>query len=533
MAKWRALMVLSLAQFLMVLDQAVMNVSISQLVEDFDTTVTTIQGIITLYALTMATLMITGGKVGDILGRRRAFAIGLVIYGVGSALTAASWSVGSLLFGWSILEGVGAALVLPALVALIAANYSGRDRVAAFGVIGGVSGVGIAVGPIVGGFFTTNLSWRWVFVGEVIVAAVIVLLVRWIRDAPVDRKPSLDVVGALLTALGLGMIVVGALQSSTWGWVTPKNSPVEPFGFSLTLFVIVGGLLVLWLFTLWQRRRERLGQDPLVKLALFRIAALRSGLGAFLAQNTILLGIFFALPLYFQIVLGFDALETGIRMLPISIAMFLTSTSGPALAQRFSPKRIVQAGFVTLVLAAFLLLGQLEANLSGAGITISLVVLGVGMGLIASQLGNVIQSAVAATDRGEAGGLQYTAQQLGSALGTALIGAVVIGSLVTAFVENIESDERVPAELTTAIATDVGAGASFVSADQVDGALREAGLDSATTDAVVDGYRDAQLQALKTGLLLAALIALAALLTTRNLPAERLGQQRAAAGSAG
>ena len=165
MQKWRPLIVLALAQFLMVLDQAVMNVAISQLVEDFDTTVTTIQAVITLYALVMATLMITGGKVGDIIGRRRAFVIGLVIYGAGSALTAASWSVPSLIFGWSILEGIGAALVLPALVALLAANYQGRDRITAFGVIGGVAGVGIAAGPIIGGFFTTNLSWRWVFVG--------------------------------------------------------------------------------------------------------------------------------------------------------------------------------------------------------------------------------------------------------------------------------------------------------------------------------------------------------------------------------
>ncbi|MGI9645145.1 MAG: MFS transporter [Ilumatobacteraceae bacterium] len=524
MDKWRALVVLSLAQFLMVLDQAVMNVSISQLVEDFDTTVTAIQGVITFYSLTMATLMLTGGKVGDILGRRRAFTVGLVIYATGSALTAVSWSVGSLLVGWSILEGVGAALVLPALVALIASNYEGRDRVAAFGVIGGVSGVGIAVGPIVGGFFTTALSWRLVFVGEVIIAAVIVLLVRWIRDAPVERKPKLDVVGAILSAVGLGMIVIGALQSSTWGWVQPKNSPIEPFGFALTPFVIFGGFFVLWLFRVWEERRERHGQDPLVKLALLDIPALRSGLGSFLAQNTILLGIFFILPLYFQIVLGFNALETGIRMLPISIAMFITSTSGPALAARFAPKRIVQAGFVTLVLASFLLLGRIEPMLDSFGVTISLTVLGIGMGLIASQLGNIIQSSVEPNDRGEAGGLQYTAQQLGSALGTALIGAIVIGALVAAFVDNIASDESIPADVSEAIEIEVSAEASYVSAEQVDTALRDAGLDDETTGDVVAGYEDAQLEALKYGLLAAAFIALFALFTTRNLPDKKLSE---------
>jgi MFS family permease len=522
MGKWGPLIVLSLAQFLMVIDQAVMNVSISQLVEDFDTTVTTIQAIITLYALTMAMLMITGGKVGDILGRRRAFALGHLIYASGSALTAASWSVGSLLVGWSILEGVGAALVLPALVALVASNYTGQDRVAAFGVIGGVAGAGIAVGPIIGGFFTSNLSWRWVFVGEVILALIIVALVGLVRDAPVDRKPKLDVLGAVLVGIGLGLVVFAALQSSVWGWVRPRNSPVEPFGFALTPFVIIGGLITLWLFRRWEAHREQSGQDPLVKLQLLAIATLRSGLSSFLAQSVILLGIFFTLPLYFQIVLGLDALETGLRMLPISVAMFVTSMSGPALARRFAPKRIVQAGFVTLVLAAFLLLGRIDAELADVAVSVSLVVLGVGMGLIASQLGNVIQSSVEATDRGEAGGLQYTAQQLGSALGTALIGAVVIGSLVTAFIDNIDSNDAVPAEITEAISIAIDDEASFVPASQVEDGLLDAGVNADTTARIVDEYASAQLQALKIGLFLAALIALAALFLTRNLPGQPL-----------
>ncbi|HVD37241.1 MAG TPA: MFS transporter, partial [Solirubrobacterales bacterium] len=168
MTKWAVLGVLAAAQFLMVLDQAVMNVAISQLVEDFDTTVTTIQAVIALYALVMAGLMLTGGKLGDIFGRRRVFAIGLVIYGIGSGLTAASWSVPSLMFGWSILEGIGAAMVLPAMVALVAGTYRGGDRAVAYGVLGGVAGAGIAVGPILGGWATTEASWRVVFVGEVV-----------------------------------------------------------------------------------------------------------------------------------------------------------------------------------------------------------------------------------------------------------------------------------------------------------------------------------------------------------------------------
>src|SRR5215218_4565617 len=202
----------------MVLDQAVMNVAISQLVADFDTTVTTIQAVIALYALVMAGLMLTGGKIGDLIGRRRAFAIGLCIYATGSALTAASWNVPSLMLGWSVLEGIGAALVLPAMVALVASNFHGQDRALAYGVLGGVAGAGIAVGPILGGWATTELSWRVVFAGEVVVVLGILLSMRLIHEpAPSGPKPRLDWVGGLLSASGLGVMVFGVLQASNWG----------------------------------------------------------------------------------------------------------------------------------------------------------------------------------------------------------------------------------------------------------------------------------------------------------------------------
>ena len=244
-----ALVALATAQFLMVLDQSVMNVSISQLVKDFDTTVTTIQAVITLYCLVMAMLILTGAKIGDIIGRRRAFVIGLIIYACGSALTAASQTVAVLALGWSVLEGIGAALVFPALAALIAGNFEGTRRKAAYAVIGGVAGAGIAVGPIVGGWATTELTWRVVFVGEVFIAAFILIMTRKVKDAPGPTPtPKLDVVGSVLSAAGLGLFVFGVLESSTWGWLKPKNSPITIFGFSLTLFVIAAGCVVLWGF---------------------------------------------------------------------------------------------------------------------------------------------------------------------------------------------------------------------------------------------------------------------------------------------
>ena len=522
MKKWGPLIVLSTAQFLMVLDQSVMNVSISQLVEDFDTSVTVIQAVITLYALVMAMLMLTGGKLGDIWGRRRAFTVGLVIYGLGSALTAVSWSVGSLLAGWSILEGVGAALVMPALVALIAVNYEGRDRVAAYGVIGGVAGAGIAVGPILGGWVTTNLTWRVVFVGEVVLVIAILVFSGMIASSRPKLRPRLDWVGSILSAAGLGMIVLGVLSASSWGWVKPRNSPIEIFGFSLTPFMVAGGFVLLYVFTQWEHRRERLDQDPLVHLGLFKNSRLRSGLSTFLAQNTIVLGVFFMIPLYLQMVQGLDAYQTGLRMLPVSVTMLLTSTSGPKLAARWSPRAIVRVGFLVLGLAIVILLSTIEPNLDRFMFGLAMAVLGVGMGLIASQLGNVVQSAVGPKDRSEAGGLQWTSQQLGSALGTALIGAIIITGLGAAFVSNVQSDDRVDPVVAEAIGTNLDGEYSFVSSDQVAAALAETDLDRGTTEAILDSYSQAQLTALKAGLLLAGGIALFALLLTGGLPSRPL-----------
>ena len=524
--KWGALIVLSAAQFLMVLDQSVMNVSISQLVADFDTTVTTIQAVITLYALVMAALMLTGGKLGDLFGRRRVFVIGLVIYGVGSALTAASWSVPTLTLGWSVLEGIGAAMVLPALVALAAGTYSGRDRATVYGVLGGVAGAGIAVGPILGGWLTTNLTWRLVFAGEVVLVIAILLFARLLREpAREGERPALDWVGSVLSALGLSLIVFGVLQASNWGWLEPRDSPVEPFGFALTPFVIAAGGLVLWGFRAWERHREEAGREPLVHFRLLGIPILRGGLVMLLAQNLILMGVFFAVPLYLQIVQGFDAFETGVQMLPVSITMLLTAASGSALASRWAPRTIVRAGLAVLLLAVVMLLATIDPEIDTTSFAIAMGVLGVGLGLIASQLGNVVQSAIADPDRSEAGGLQYTAQQLGSSLGTALIGAVVITGLLTAFTGNVADNPAISDEVAQEVGIRVQGDVSFVESDQVRAAATEEGLDEPTVDALVEDYEDAQLQALKTGLLIAGLIVVASFAGTRRLPTSRFGEQ--------
>jgi MFS family permease len=521
MNRWAPLAILAAAQFVMVLDQAVMNVSISQLVIDLDTDVTAIQAVITLYSLVMAMFMVTGGKIGDLIGRRRAFVVGLGVYAVGSLLTAVAPSVLVLAVGWSVLEGLGAALVLPALAALIAGSYEGRARVVAYSVIGGVAGAGIAVGPIVGGWATTTLSWRYVFVGEVVIVVAILLFVRILRDVPTGgRRPRLDLVGVLLSSVGLGLGVLAVLQAGTWGWLAPKASPVEPFGFALTPFVAGAGIALLWAFVRWQAHRDRSGTDPLIHLGLLRIAPLRAGLLTFLAQSLILMGVFFTVPLYLQLVLGLNALETGIRMLPVSVAMFVASLAGSSLATRYAPRTLVRTGLAAVLAATVALLTSVQPTLLELRFGLAMGLLGIGLGLIASQLGNVVQSSVDASGRSEAGGLQYTAQQLGSALGVALVGAVVLSGLISNFLTRIEQNPDVPAVVIEQAEVAVGAGVSFVPADQVRAGATAAGARPELVETIVADYQSAQLFALKAGLLMAAVLAVAALGVTRDLPSE-------------
>ncbi|MFH9012324.1 MFS transporter [Streptomyces sp. NPDC017943] len=527
MKRWRALIVLGTAQFLMVLDTSVMNVSISRLVEDFDTDVTAIQAVITLYALVMAAFMIIGGRLGDIVGRRRMFLLGLAVYGVGSALTAVAPELWVLLLGWSVIEGLGAAMVLPAMVALVAESYRGRERAVAYAVIGGLAGAGIAVGPLLGGWVTTYLTWRLVFAGEVVIVAVVLLCRHVIKAAPArGARPQLDVVGALLSAVGLGLGVLGVLQSSTWGWVQPRNPPFTVLGFAPTLFVVGAGAAVLAVFRWWERRRTHRGDDPLVHLTLLSRPVLRSGLLALLSQNLILLGLFFTIPLYLQVVQGFDAFETGLRLLPVSATMLVTSLGASSLGRKLGPRRVVRLALLTLVVAIVWLLATIDPAIDDAQFAGAMAVLGVGMGLLASQLGNVVQSSVEEAERSEAGGLQFTAQNLGSALGTALIGSLLIGSLAHAFTTRVEDDPQLSAATREEVGVALEAGVTFVPTDQVRSAAHRAGLPPAEVEAVADSYASAQLQGLKAAVLATGGIAAAAFLVTPNLPAAKESRPR-------
>jgi len=522
---WFALAILAAAQFVMVLDSSVMNVSISQIVADLDTTIQGVQLAITAYTLVMASLMLAGAKLGDILGSGRAFAIGLAIYGLGSLTTSLSPNLTVLLIGWSLVEGIGAALVLPAIVSLIASTYSGARRALAFGVIGGVAGAAIAAGPLIGGWMTTELSWRYVFAGEtVIVIGILLVRRRLVSTEAIASPPRLDVVGVLLSAAGLGLIVYGILQSSAWGLIEPRGAltingeEITPFGFSVVPFLMLAGGGLLAAFALWEERLERNGRDTLLDRKLLRIVPLRAGLLTLMMQQLILLGTFFVLPVYLQVVLGLNAFETGKRLFPLSVALFIAALAGPKLAAGIAPKRVAQIGLIALAVASVVLLGTIDVELNRPEFGLSLILFGIGAGLLLSQLGNVIMSSVAPEKTNEAGGLQGTAQNLGASLGTALIGAVLIAALTSGFVERVAENPAVSPAIRDRVAQLEQKGVPVVPVDDVEQAALDAGAGAAEATAVAADYGDAQLQGLKRAIGAVAIFSLLSLWFTRRLP---------------
>jgi MFS family permease len=525
------ILVLGTAQFVMVLDSTVMNVSISQVVSDLHTTVPDVQLAITAYTLVMAAFMLTGAKLGDIWGRRRAFSVGLIVYGIGSLTTALSPNITALLIGWSGIEGIGAVLVIPAIFALTAVSYSGRERALAYGLLGGIAGAGAAAGPLIGGFITTALTWRVVFAAETVVVLALLTVVRRIVDDRPERAPTLDRVGVGLSALGLGLTVFAILKISTWGLFVPTGAltiagtRITPFGLSVVPFMIFVGLIVLGGFFRWEEHQAREGRTPLLQVDLLRIPRMRAGLSTIVSQYLILAGTFFVLPLYLQLVLGKDALETGVKILPISVTMMLAAVLGPRLATRTSPRRVVQIGLAFLLVSILGLMATISPSLSSLPFALSLAGFGVGIGLSISQLGNVVMSSVEQSRSSEAGGVQGASQNLGQSLGTALIGAVLLTGLTAGFHDRVLADQTIPQPLQQQIVSGTEEGLPMISQAQFSATVAQAGVPAPEAEQLIDFYSESQIEALKRALLLASAFVLVGLWFARALPGDSLAKE--------
>ncbi|MGH8968413.1 MAG: MFS transporter [Actinomycetes bacterium] len=522
-ASGMVLVTLASGQFLMALDSSVMNVSIATVADDLGTTVTGIQTAITLYTLVMASLMITGGKLGQILGRKRAFAIGCVIYGAGSLTTSIAPNLTVLIIGWSLLEGIGAALIMPAIVALVASNFGRADRPRAYGVVAAFGAIAVAVGPLIGGLFTTYASWRWVFAGEVLIVLGILLFARRMADAPPEPDVHLDLVGTALSAMGLGLVVYGILRAGTWGVVTPKPGAPEWVGLSPVTWLIIAGGLVLRGFLIWEGRRLDRGAAALIDPAMLGNKLLRGGLTSFFFMYLLQMGLFFAVPLFLSIALGLSAIETGLRILPLSLALLLVAVGVPRFFPHVSPRLVVRLGFAALFVGIVTLVAALEVGVGPEVVTWPMLLAGLGIGALASQLGSVTVSAVPDEQSAEVGGVQNTVTFMGASIGTALAGAVLISALTTSFFAGIQDNPEIPEGLSSQAQVELAGGVPFIPDDELESSLADAGVTGEPATAILEENSAARLDGLRSALSVLAVIALIALFFSSGIPTRQPG----------
>jgi MFS family permease len=428
---------LALAQFIASYAATNMNVAISAIANDLGTDAIGVQTAITLFTLTMASLMIPGSKLTDIWGRKRCFTLGLGIYGAGGLIAALAPGLGLLIFGYSILEGIGSALMIPPIYILVTVTFPDiKARARYFGVISGAGGLGAAAGPLIGGLVTSALSWRASFVLQVLVIAWIVILARKITDPGREgRKPRFDFTGAVLSAAGLFFVVLGLLESRTYGFFVSRkdfsigNTVVIPKGWisPVWLLVGIGALFLLWFF-LHIHAAEKKGRDVLLRLRLFRNRVANLALGTQVIQWLVLQGSFFVISLYLQEVRKYDAIQTGLMLTPATIGILAASAAADRLARRHTQRSLIMAGFLATTAGMVLLLVLVRQNSSNLSYVPGLLLFGIGIGVMLTSSVNVVQSSFPDADQGDISGLSRSVSNLGSSFGTALVGSILVAA---------------------------------------------------------------------------------------------------------
>jgi MFS family permease len=410
---------LALAQFICSFAGSNMNVMINDITDDLDTTVTGVQAAITLFLLIMAVLMIPCSKLTDRWGRKRCFTAGLVLYGIGALVSALSPSLGVLILGNSVLEGVGTALLIPPVYILTTLHFGDlTSRARAFGVISGLGGVGAAAGPLIGGVITTGISWRAAFVFQALVVAAIVLLSRRIED-PIAADPTrpFDAVGAVLSAVGMFCVVFGILQAD-------NNVAL------MAAFVAAGAAFLIWFF-LYIRGRERAGKEPLLSTGLFKNRTSNLGLATQNIQWLLLMGTSFVVAVFLQTVRGYNAIETGVIFTAATLGVLASSLGAERFAKRRPQKTLIMAGFVMTLAGIGLLLALVGASSRVVAFAPGLLLIGLGLGLMLTPSVNLVQSSFPEQQQGEISGLSRSVSNLGSSFGTAIAGTILVSDLAS------------------------------------------------------------------------------------------------------
>jgi MFS family permease len=438
--QWSILLPLALAQFIASYAASNMNVAINNIAQDLNTDVQGVQTAITLFTLTMAALMIPGSKLTDIWGRKFCFELGLIVYGLGALIAAFAPGLGVLIFGYSLLEGVGSALMIPPIYILVTVIFTDLpSRARSFGIVSAAAGVGSATGPLIGGLITSAISWRASFILQVLVVAVIIISGhRRITDPGIQgARPRFDFVGAVLSAAGLFFVVLGILQSSNYGWLTANKDftigslvVIPEGGISpVWLFIGIGALILLWFF-LHIRSNERAGKEPLLASRLFRNRTSNLGLVTQNIQWLILQGSFFVISVFLQTVRGYSAIQTGLILTSATVGVLLTSSIAGRLAQRRPQRTLICAGFIATIVGILLLILLASATSNIFVFLPGLFLIGAGVGLMLTSSVNVVQSAFPEQDQGEISGLSRSVSNLGSSMGTAFVGSILVLNLL-------------------------------------------------------------------------------------------------------
>jgi EmrB/QacA subfamily drug resistance transporter len=412
---------LAAAMFVLVVDTSLMNVSISAVVKDLGTTVSGVQSAIALEALVSAAFILIGSKIGDLVGRKRAFVCGLLGYAVGAVAMTLAQSLVPVVVFWAIIGGIGASLLLPSMQSLIHGNFTGTAQKKVYALVGASAAIAAAVGPLLGGFITTYLSWRVGFLLEVVVIAVVLSGMRRIKDVPYTGSREVDWVGAALSITGMGGLVLGIL---VW----------QEGGESVALLLAVGALGLLGLAS-WLRRRQRAGKAALIDPRLFASKLFRYGISGQLLQQIALGGTMIALPIFLQMVLEYNALQAGLSLAPLSLSMFAVALLAGRRAGRRRASSVIRAGFAIYTLGILLLLPLVPRATSGWYLTLPLTIAGVGLGLLVSQLNNYTLAPISEERVSEAAGVNSAAGSFGLSFGLAFAGAIMLASLSILFTQ--------------------------------------------------------------------------------------------------
>lgn len=451
-ASWGVLILMGLAAFVLALDITVMNVAIAAIVTDLNTTVQGIQAAIALYAMVIAAFTIAGGRLGEVFGHRRILILGLVCYGIGTLTAALTPNIEVLALGWSLIGGLGAALILPVCLALLTRQYDGKQLAFSLGVIGGMQAIGGLIGLMLGGFLATQLSWRLAFGTEALLVLILLVLASLLPRSEPQAGATIDGLGMLLVATGFAFILFGVILASDYGWVWAKQPfllgdwEVTPWGLSIVPFLMALGLVSLVLLGLWEQQQVQLGKTPLLNLALLRNRPLLAGISAAGLLNLVMAGILFTLPVFLQGALGFSPLRSAIILLPLSLSVVVLVLSSSGLGQWLQPKYVMLFGLVISISGIAILHQALAPAMTGDELLTGLLVLGCGMGLVLAQITQVTLAKAELATVSKASGLTHTAKPFGTALGTAIVGSLLITVLLGGIVTGVDQKETLDAQ---------------------------------------------------------------------------------------